>query len=769
MAASSTPIDPAAHLPDFKAAAAIPGLSGKVDLWRDSWGIPHIKAGSFKDAFAGLGFAHAQDRLWQMEALLRRATGRYAEWLGVRVLPADIIARQMDAATASRRDFALLSDETQAMLESYARGVNAFVSLGRWPIEYRILNTSPERWEPWHSIAAMRQIGFLMGSVWWKLWRAAALPIIGPDKIDKLRFDDGGDDFLCMPSGAEGKRLAAALRDLKPGLTALLDIYPDAIGAELAGGSNNWALSGQHTSTGRPIVAGDPHRQLEMPNMYAQAHVACEDFDVIGLTVPGVPGFPHFGHTENVAWGVTHAFVDIHDLYVERFSNNGTHYSFKGEQLPATQRRETIKVRDADDTRILVTETRHGPVIAGNPADGKAIALRSVQFAVPDKSFDCMLPMLRAGSVAQLFQATRGFGLMDHNVVAGDIHGRIGHHVRALVPSRPRANGWLPVPGWSGEYEWNGMVSYDDMPSVIDPPSGKIVTANNRIVPGEREPYISTDTMPPHRSRRILQRLDQIGKAAPEQMASIHRDMISIPGTEIRERLRLVTPPAGAEELHRLILGWNGEMKDDSRAAAAHAVLRFELTKLAVKAIGLQRAAESPFARVTPGIVPENQFWGTLPQLLRADDESLLAGATWNGLLQQALSAAALALPNETWGALHTPTLKHPLSAAFPEHAAMLDKDCATISGDNDTVLQSGYAAKNGWRAVSSALSRYVFDVGAWDNCQWIVFHGASGHPASPSYLNQNATWARGEMVPMLYNWNTIGKSATSHQELSAR
>jgi len=181
----------------------------------------------------------------------------------------------------------------------------------------------------------------------------------------------------------------------------LLDIHPDAIGAELAGGSNNWALSGQHTSTGRPIVAGDPHRQLEMPNMYAQAHVACEDFDVIGLTVPGVPGFPHFGHTENVAWGVTHAFVDIHDLYVERFSNNGTHYSFKGEQPPATQRRETIKVRDADDTRMLVTETRHGPVIAGNPADGKAIALRSVKFAMPDKSFDCMLPMLRAGSVAQ--------------------------------------------------------------------------------------------------------------------------------------------------------------------------------------------------------------------------------------------------------------------------------------------------------------------------------------------------------------------------------
>src|SRR5260370_33770774 len=187
------------------------------------------------------------------------------------------------------------------------------------------------------------------------------------------------------------------------------------------------------------------------------------------------------------------------------------------------------------------------------------------------------------------------------------------------------------------------------MHSGIVPPSGKIVTANNRIVPCDREPYISTDTMPPHRSRRILRQLNQIDKAAPEQMASIHRDMISIPGTEIRERLRLIASPAGAEELHRLILDWNGEMKADSRAAVAYAVLRFELTKLAMKQIGLQRAAESPFARVTPGIVPGNQFWGTLPQLLRANDESLLAGATWNELLQQALSAAALGFPNETW------------------------------------------------------------------------------------------------------------------------
>ena len=177
MTATSTKISPADHLPDYVSPARVKGLLGNVDIWRDAWGIPHVRGTSYQDAFAGLGFAQAQDRLWQMEALLRRGTGRYAEWLGARAVAGDVIARQMNGAAASHRDFALLGDEAKAMLESYARGVNAFIALRQWPVEYKILNAEPAAWEPWHSIAVMRQIGFLMGSVWWKLWRAAALPI----------------------------------------------------------------------------------------------------------------------------------------------------------------------------------------------------------------------------------------------------------------------------------------------------------------------------------------------------------------------------------------------------------------------------------------------------------------------------------------------------------------------------------------------------------------------------------------------------------------
>ncbi len=715
-------------LPDFDSAAAVPGLSGKVDLRRDTWGIPHIRAASHLDAFAGLGFAHAQDRLWQMEALLRRGSGRYAQWVGKSALAGDMLARQLDTVGASRRDFALLNDETRQMLESYARGVNAFIGLGKWPVEYAILGARPAAWEPWHSIAVMRQIGFLMGSVWWKLWRAAALPIVGATEISKLRFDDGGDDMLCIPPGAEGVRYLAALADLEPGLEGLLAGHEQQE-AEVAGGSNNWALGPQRTATGRPLLAGDPHRVLEMPSMYAQAHLACDDFDVVGLTVPGAPGFPNFGHNGKVAWCVTHAFVDIHDLYVERFDAAVENTSFKGGWKPVKHRAETISVRGENDVTIDVVETMHGPVIAGDPTAGTGLVLRSMQFAVPDTSFDCTLPVLRSGTVEELYDAGREWGLMDHNLVAADTTGKIGNRVRAKVPVRPR------------------------------------VTANNRVMENGAH-YFSTDSMPPHRARRIWQRLAELEKATVEDMAAIHRDTISVVAIEFRDRIRRVAVDGAAATLRDLIVDWNGAMDADSSAAVAYVALRTALTKLVAVKSGVGAVAESPYTKVPPGIFGESQIWWTVPQLLRANDTGLLAGATWDELLAQALVDAAKDCSPESWGAVHRPILRHPLSAIYPEHAPVLDKPCGLLGGDNDTPFATGYIARLGMRATYAALSRYVFDVGAWDNCQWIVFHGASGHTASLCYDNQNATWAAGKMVPMLYDWSKIEACATSHQQL---
>jgi penicillin G amidase len=767
MRAMTMTFDPtsADHLPDLNVDAVIPGLKAAVDLRRDPWGIPHIRAASRQDVFAGLGFAHAQDRIWQMEALHRRGTGRYAEWVGKSGLASDILARQVDTEGASRRDLALLNEETREMLEAYARGVNAFIALGRWPVEYKILGVTPVTWEPWHSIAAMRQIGFLMGSVWWKLWRAAALPIVGRDEIGKLRFDDGGDDLLCIPPGAAGERYLASLADLKPGLEAMLAAGHGLAEAELAGGSNNWVLGPEHTATGRPLLAGDPHRVLEMPSMYAQAHIACDEFDAIGLSVPGAPGFPNFGHNGKVAWCVTHAFVDLHDLYIDRFDAALENTQFKDGWKPINRRAEVIAVRGEGSVAIDVVETHHGPVIAGDPAAGTALVLRSAQFAVPDTSFDCTLPVLRSSTVEELYEAGREWGLMDHNLVAADTTGRIGNRVRAKLPARPRSNGWLPVPGWTGEHEWNGFVSFEDMPCTIDPTAQAIVTANNRVMKNGAH-YFSTDSMPPHRTRRIWQRLAKLSKATVEDMAAIHRDTISIVALEFRERIRNVAVDGAAAALKARILDWDGDMAAGSTAAVAYVATRTALTRRVAELSGVIAVSESPYAKVPPGIFGETQIWWTIPQLLRANDTGLLKGTSWDELLAQALIEAAANCPQGSWAEIHQPTLRHLLSAAWPEHAALLDKPCAPVGGDNDTVFMSGYVARLSTRAISAALSRYVFDVGAWDNSRWIVFHGASGNPGSPFYDNQNPIWAKGEMVPMLYDWGTIAADASSHQQL---
>jgi penicillin amidase len=463
---------------------------------------------------------------------------------------------------------------------------------------------------------------------------------------------------------------------------------------------------------------------------------------------------------------VTHAFVDIHDLYLERFDDGAERYLHGDNWLPVAKREEQITVKGADTVKVEVLETRHGPVIAGDPKAGTAITLRSTQFAVIDKSFDCLVPMLKATGINDFYDATRGWGLIDHNLVAADTAGHIGHRVRALVPKRPRSNGWLPVPGWTGEHEWQGMVPFEDMPCQIDPPDGMIVTANNRVVSGDYKHYMSTDSMPPHRARRIATRLSRLPKATPDDMPAIHRDLYSIPGTELREHLRAVSVTGEADKLRKQIMAWDGQMAADSRAAAAYIAVRAALTHLVLHHSRLSRASDSPYLKVAPGLHPQNQIFSTIPQLLRANDRTLLKDATWEDLLAQALNDVAAKPPTDTWGAMHRPVLKHLLSPVFPEHAAMLDKTCAVMNGDGDTVMASGYQLSTGLAASSSSLSRYVFDVGAWDNCKWIVFHGASGHVGSPWYTNQNETWAKGELIPMLYDWAKIEATAVAKQTL---
>ncbi|WP_153502606.1 penicillin acylase family protein [Cumulibacter manganitolerans] len=733
-------------------------LDSPVEVYFDEWGIGHARATTVHDAFVAQGYLHARDRLWQMDAVRRQIAGRWSEWVGPQGLEADKLARRLDAAGASRRDFEAIGDEARDMLTAYADGVNAWIEHAatndQLPHEYSLVGGAPERWQAWHCISAMRQRGYLMGSIWHKLWRAAALRHLPLDEVAKLRWDDGGNELLIVPQGERAERWTADLTQLGPAIDDLMALRDPSY---TGGGSNNWCVSPQRTATGRPMVAGDPHRNFELPGMYAQQHIACDEFDLIGLTIPGCPGFPHFAHNENVAWGVTIAFMDLHDLFIEK--TDGDTYLYKDEWLPMQRRTERIEIRGAKPVDIDVHTTYHGPLIVGDPQDGVALSVQSIQFAPTDYSLDCMLPMMRARTCEALFEATRGWGLVDHNLVAGDTSGTIGYRTRAIVPRRGPINGWLPVPGWSGDYEWDGVVPFEEMPHFVNPERGFLVTANNRVVDSDPEagPYLSTDCHPPQRAERIQTRLGDLSQATIADMAAIHADAVSLHAPMFIDLAGRATPSTDqGRALVDLLAGWNGRMDADSTAATAYTDLRWEMARLLAERTGLAETTSSPYAAPPPGFAPVTEMWWTLATLLRDDDRSLLDGSTWEALASDALDAVGARGTPAPWGERHRVVFQHPLAGAFPDERSALNPAGQPIGGDNETVLASGAVAAGNSASMYGSVARYAFDVGSWDDSRWVVLAGTSGDPRSPHYVDQHETWARVEMLPMTYSWDTI-------------
>ncbi len=377
--------------------------------------------------------------------------------------------------------------------------------------------------------------------------------------------------------------------------------------------------------------------------------------------------------------------------------------------------------------------------------------------------------MLGAKSVGDLFAASRGWGLIDHNLVAADTAGRIGHRIRAIVPDRPRLNGWLPVPGWTGDYDWRGMIPWEDMPTVTDPARGFLVTANNRFVaeaPGDRY-YFCTDCHPPWRARRLEERLAALPAATIDDISALHLDDVSLAAAVFQPGLARLSEAAlaglrpAARRLHEELLRWDGRMASDSTVAAGYSRWRWALAALVHERSGLAATGQDPLMRLPPGVVATHQLWWTLPRLVLDDDRRLLGGLDWPDAFAVALErAVGEADEPATWGSIHRVAFAHPLAARYPEAAARLQPAGATVGGDNDTVWANGCLAGNApagsggrhppqaLKAVYGAVARYVFDVGNWEASRWIVFDGVSGDPDSPHYVDQHPLWASGRACP---------------------
>ena len=526
-------------MPETSKPIEVAGLNAPVRIYRDVYGIPHAQATTVEDAFFAQGFFTAQDRLWHMDYDRHRAYGRWAELAGPIGLEQDRFMRRMRLEASARADYALVNSEARAMLDAYAAGVNAFEEKSeQLPVEYRLLETNPEPWQPWDGLAVFKVRHILMGTFEGKAWRHKLLGQLGPRRTARLHPGYQPGHLQILPPGAEFiGEATGALEELERG-AALADRLK-----EMEQGSNNWSLSGQLTESGKPLLAGDPHRGLDTPNVYYQNHVACPDFDVVGVSFPGVPGFPHFGHNQWVSWGVTHTGADYQDLFVERFDkDNPSYYEFKGQQRRAETFRETIKVRGGADEEISITVTHHGPVISGVPAEGLGIAFRYTQTAEANRTAEALLNMLRARSAAEIDQSMEDWVDPVNNFLFADVDGNIGYLTRGLVPIRSRANGWLPVPGWTGEHEWQGYIPFDEMPRSHNPEANYIVTANQRVVGHDYPYYIGLDHAPEFRARRISVRLGELDGASVKDMEGVHAERTSIPARHYLPKLAALKP-----------------------------------------------------------------------------------------------------------------------------------------------------------------------------------------------------------------------------------
>ncbi len=749
------------------------GLDGDVEIVRDEWGIPHVRAGRGHDACFAQGYVQAQDRLGQLEYDRRRAYGRWAEVAGSGAVGFDVFARRCGLASVARREYHALPEPARATLDAFAAGVNAWLGLERpLPPDLELAGIRPEPWRPWDSCAVFLVRHVVFANWQKKLWRGRVAALLGAGAVARLEREARPHPVIVPPGGQ--------FRVPPPDGSALDDVTEAmAAVAEVAAGSNGWALHGSRTASGLPLLAGDPHRFVETPGVYTQCHLACDEFDAIGLSFVGLPGFPHFGHNGRVAWCVTNAQADYQDLYVERFApGDPSRSEFAGGWRDVTHRREIVEVRGADAVALDCFETHHGPVVFGDPASGRAIAMRSTAMAEPSSGLGVLVPMLRAGTVDELDSVMRAWVDPVNNFVSADVDGHIAYRTVGRIPVRSVANAWGPVPGWTGDHEWDGVVAYDELPHVVDPGGGAIVTANQRIVGPDYPHYLGLDYSRADRATRVAARVDALERATVADMAAIHTDRRSLGADLWVERLTRLAPK---DALEQAALGqlraWDRIMDADSVGAAVYVVVRDAACRVVAHNPALA-SLRPPFAGEPPGTYQplELRLWVALPGLLEADDPLLLpAGATWPEVLASALADGVAILRTALgddpaawrWGALHRSAPLHPLSGAHPEWGGRLDPPAVEFGGEWDTVFSAAHPVGSGYGVTSASVARYVFDLADWDASRWIVPGGVSGDPTSPHFADQRDRWAAGELVPMRYTHAAVAAGATSTVRLS--
>jgi len=743
-------------LPQTKGELAIAGLDAPVEILRDPHGMPHIFARSERDAQFALGFVHAQDRLWQLEMNRRIASGRLAEILGPAALDTDRFLRTIGIRRVADANLRHVDAETKTLFGAYAAGINAFLHTKPvLPLEFWMLGVQPEPWSEVDSAAWGKMLAWDLGGNWRaELLRLQLAPRLATSMMQELFPPYPGDALPRLPNLRDFYRVI----EKEPAQISTID--------SLGGASNSWVVSGARTASGKPLLANDPHLGLSAPNIWYFAHLHAPGLDQIGATLPGVPGVI-LGRNDRIAWSATNTGPDVQDLYLEKLDGAGGYVAPEGHRAFAVVH-ETIKVKGEPDVDLDVRISRHGPVISDVLARaldatprGHGLALAWTALAEDDVSLGAFLKIARARNWAEFIDATRSLSVPQQNLGYADVDGNIGFIAPAKIPIRKRANdlqGLAPAPGWDARYDWAGFIPFDELPRAFNPQSGKIVTANHKIVPPGYRYSITHEWDAPYRANRIDELLEAVKKHDRASFARMQADVVSLAARELLPRMVAIQGRSmEATEVLKWLAAWDGAMTADRPEPLIFTAWMRELAR-ALYADELGPAFRAAW-RSRPMFL-DDVLSDRNAESRWCDDVNTARLETCEEVLATSLEKALESLRKRygrdadrwKWGEAHTARLRHrPFSRSawlrgYFDITAPSPGDGYTINrGDMDF---SDEAEPFPNRHASSL--RAIYDLADPDASRFIMPGGQSGNPLSAHYRDLMPLWARGDYLPMV-------------------
>ena len=815
-------------LPQTSGELTVSGLTAKVTVLRDDRGVPQIYADNSHDLFRAQGFVAAQDRFFEMDLRRHITAGRLSELVGQDGVETDRVIRTMGWRRVAEAELPTLASTTRQYLQAYAEGVNAYIAQAGSPdkmgLEYAVLGQKfpdyrVEPWSPADSLAWLKAMAWdLRGDYDDELTRARLSGTITPARLAQIFPPypiESHHPILAAQDWRPGvatstKSAASALRPVpkipsSPAVLAdqatrtvyaqvatALDQLPEMVGRGDGIGSNSWVVGPKRSSTGKPLLANDPHLGVGIPGIWYQTGLHCRSvsaacpFDVTGFSFAGMPGIV-IGHNQSIAWGFTNLGPDVSDFYLEQV--RGDSYRRGKTYLPLKERTENIKVAGGQNVTITVRETVHGPLLsdvipavagAGQTAlvEGKA---QTIPYAVslawtgllPGRTADAIFKINTAQDFAQFRDAAKSFAVPAQNLLYADTQGHIGYQAPGQIPIRASSTagappGYWPAPGWDPQYDWTGFVPFEQMPTAYDPAEGYLVAANQAVT-ASATPFLTTEWDYGYRSERIRTLITATPKVSPERMSQIQGDTRNDFAPELVKALLAVKLDGDpfTREAQNLLRTWDytqpsGRSSSGAAAAYYNAVwsnvlrLTFGAELGAMKPDGGSQWMEAVSRLLA---APSDVWWDNkvTPGVIEGRDE----------ILRQSLVEARNDLTENLgknpgtwqWGRLHQLSLEHKVlggdSVPGPVRA-VFNRGPWQLPGGSSIVNANGWDASKGYQVDWAPSMRMVVNLGDLDASRWVNQSGNSGHPFADHYVDQTDAWAANETFPWPFSEKAV-------------